>query len=390
MNLADIVRFWYDDKRAEAARAAAVEKGIYPTGGKKGTVPICAKHPPGRSGKWGLSPFSPAKGSDMKRHDYFPTSRTATKPDLSLVTSCSGLLEGDRSMFSANGLSVIQRFRPKNGPVPCRPHAFTLVEMLVVITIIGILAGLITAAAVQARIAAKNAVIAVELSQLEAACMAYKEKFGEYPPDFTDSAAVTRHIAKAFPRYPDPSDWTTEIPNATGLNINELTPLTALTFWLGGMRDANGVPVGFSANPRDPFNATSTSRIKPFFDFDPNRLSGYRYWPQGAVGNRTSGAIAYFRAENGSYLTANTWMNDNDPAHVRPAIDTRLSDISAGNVSWINPESIQIFSSGLDVAYGELTDKIYGLQFPTGGNYSEATYDDVTNFSGGTLESAMD
>ncbi len=31
--------------------------------GEKGTVPICAKHPPGRSGKWGLSPFSPA-GTD--------------------------------------------------------------------------------------------------------------------------------------------------------------------------------------------------------------------------------------------------------------------------------------------------------------------------------------
>ncbi len=27
-------------------------------GRKKGTVPICAKHPSGRSGKWGLSPFS--------------------------------------------------------------------------------------------------------------------------------------------------------------------------------------------------------------------------------------------------------------------------------------------------------------------------------------------
>jgi hypothetical protein len=26
---------------------------------KKGTVPICAQHPPGRSGKWGLAPFSP-------------------------------------------------------------------------------------------------------------------------------------------------------------------------------------------------------------------------------------------------------------------------------------------------------------------------------------------
>ena len=34
---------------------------MYPAGyaeGKKGTVPICAKHPEGRSGKWGLSPFS--------------------------------------------------------------------------------------------------------------------------------------------------------------------------------------------------------------------------------------------------------------------------------------------------------------------------------------------
>ena len=31
---------------------------MYPTEGEKGTVPICAKHPSGRSGKWGLSPFS--------------------------------------------------------------------------------------------------------------------------------------------------------------------------------------------------------------------------------------------------------------------------------------------------------------------------------------------
>ena len=31
--------------------------------GEKGTAPICAKHPKGRSGKWGLSPFSPTAGS---------------------------------------------------------------------------------------------------------------------------------------------------------------------------------------------------------------------------------------------------------------------------------------------------------------------------------------
>ena len=37
---------------------APTNEEMYPAEGKKGTVPICAKHPPGRSGKWGLSPFS--------------------------------------------------------------------------------------------------------------------------------------------------------------------------------------------------------------------------------------------------------------------------------------------------------------------------------------------
>jgi len=37
------------------------------TGGIKGTVPISAKHPPGRSGKWGLSPLSPRQLRDDAR-----------------------------------------------------------------------------------------------------------------------------------------------------------------------------------------------------------------------------------------------------------------------------------------------------------------------------------
>ena len=58
----------------------------------------------------------------------------------------------------------------------------------------------------------------------------------------------------------------------------------------------------------------------------------------------------------------------------------------------MNQQSVQIFSSGLDTLYGTLTnngnasiltDRLY---FPTGDNYSPQTYDDITNFSGGTLE----
>ena len=80
---------------------------------------------------------------------------------------------------------------------------------------------------------------------------------------------------------------------------------------------------------------------------------------------------------------------------VWPAYDTRLSNTAAPSITWINPQSFQIFASGLDLQYSNLTDvsssAFFGLQFPTGGNYDPQghTFDDITNFSGGTLESAM-
>jgi hypothetical protein len=42
--------------------------------GKKGTVPICAKHPSGRSGKWGLSPFPRDAPSGFMSERRQPTS----------------------------------------------------------------------------------------------------------------------------------------------------------------------------------------------------------------------------------------------------------------------------------------------------------------------------
>jgi hypothetical protein len=253
----------------------------------------------------------------------------------------------------------------------------------------------------------------MELKQLEAALQSYKEKFGEYPPDFAGASvtgpaqdAVTRHLAKAFPRYA--GNWQNDINSVltatTGLaNSTQLTPQTALMFWLGGIIDpATNTPSGFAADPTNPFQtpANCASRIKPFFDFDLTRasrkLSGgltLCYWPQGAVGNTasTAGAIAYFRAENSYYTMDGTpsgtikTVADASGATVYPAGDTRLG-FPATATAWINPQSFQIFSSGLDVAYGTLS---AGLQFPAGGNYTPHTFDDITNFSGGTLESAM-
>jgi prepilin-type N-terminal cleavage/methylation domain-containing protein len=366
---------------------------------------------------------------------------------------------------------------------------FTLVEMLVVITIIGILAGLITEAAIVARRRAKIAVVSMELKAgLEHACMQYKEKFGEYPPDFaglqntqTDPATsslatpltyrdearatVLRHMATAFPRYVPgvPSNTTTgtqwdkfraDVQQFWKIDVDGLSPTTALIFWLGGSPEwfldssnnqitpTNGSldknkPVkslqGFSADVTNPFSA-SASRIPSFFEFDiaslgwisGGGLAELAYWPKAiAVTDKTWGPIVYFRAENGNYTvngaippnaaTTTTGTNanvKNESSGVWPAVDTRLSNFDgkdgydsnkAIGYTWINPQSFQIFSSGLDQRYatpraivGGTLANVDVTMYPTGESYQKidpvnggSSYDDITNFSSGTLENSM-
>ena len=157
--------------------------------------------------------------------------QTANLPPL-MVLSESGMLKvgsGGRNTAAQKGMEQACRAarlpkgnamkrQPKSFsplPSPLSPRGFTLVEMLVVIAIIGILAGLTVPAVIGALRNAKAAAVAMEINQLDAACKAYKEKFGEYPPDFAgldnigsarDPAArsqnvILRHLAKAFPRY---------------------------------------------------------------------------------------------------------------------------------------------------------------------------------------------
>ncbi|MGD0897971.1 MAG: hypothetical protein ABR915_09040 [Thermoguttaceae bacterium] len=57
---------------------------------EKGTVPICAKHPSGRSGKWGLSPFPRAP----QQAPAVPRSVELQAP----ITDLSKLLAGDATL----------------------------------------------------------------------------------------------------------------------------------------------------------------------------------------------------------------------------------------------------------------------------------------------------
>ena len=79
-------------------------------------------------------------------------------------------------------------------------RAFTLVELLVVIVIIGILMGLAVPAIFSAVSTANSTAMKMELNSLETAVQKYQEKYGDYPPDFSDWAVVERHYRKIFPR----------------------------------------------------------------------------------------------------------------------------------------------------------------------------------------------
>ena len=97
------------------------------------------------------------------------------------------------------------------------------------------------------------------------ALKAYKEKYGEYPPDFTDLSwpvgPIPRHLARAFPRcaytslYPNITNFTTALGNAWGtatistMSSTATGPSAALAFWLAGKPVLNGTTItGFSGS----------------------------------------------------------------------------------------------------------------------------------------------
>lgn len=318
---------------------------------------------------------------------------------------------------------------------------FTLVEMLVVIFIIGILAGLISAAAMRARNRAKVAAMAVgDINLISLSIDQYKNDLGgEYPPDFSDvttdngKSIILRHIYRAFPRFViNGPDITTKWQNLRDLiysnsaytintttyhiDINNFGPDKALVFWLGGMPDAQGRPSGFSKDPANPFTSPITvpSRKGPFYDFDPGRIQNYQYYASGII-TGTGQPYVYLRAEQGqsqpkreyyTYDGANYAFKSGATSGAKPYWDQR-------NMCWVNPTSFQILCCGLDGKFGKenvyptgIIQKPIALTFPglppsdvtaintalnnditnTTDNPGNLDHiDDQTNFSSGTI-----
>lgn len=228
-------------------------------------------------------------------------------------------------------------------------QGFTLVELLTVIIIISLLAGMISGAAYYAVTSVNQSVIRQEISQLELALQAYKAEFGEYPPDNTDDAQ--KHIQRCYPNAePGHKPWLT------------ITPENSLLVFLGP----------HNADPRNPFsepNASEAGLTKPFYEFDKNRITeSYTYLPRSSTK-----PYYYIKAKQikgrGSYDTSSySAYQDSD-----------------GN--WYNENSFQIVSAGLDNEFGTDGKTVVVKE---GNQLTSAVLNNITNFAPKQVKDLLD
>ena len=241
-----------------------------------------------------------------------------------------------------------------------RRAGFTLIEMLMVITIMGILMSLTTVAVFKAMIKAKEDAMGTEVAQLAAAVQSYAQSHGnQYPPDMGARPSIAgvkdrgtriiEHMRYAYTRAATNGNYTAystmrnfvmtnyKVPVAgttagKQLDLETLDQAEALVFWIGGFPtpvDSDGVPVignklfGFHKDPSQPFRIdkpTGTQpasiwlqhRTKSDYDFDETRLvdsdedGWWEYIPKG-VSPASNGLVPpYVYFDAATYNTLST------------------------------------------------------------------------------------
>jgi prepilin-type N-terminal cleavage/methylation domain-containing protein len=288
-----------------------------------------------------------------------------------------------------------QQSFPRGGTIPTchiRPPArrgFTLTELLVVIMIIAMLAGIVTPAVLQAQRAARNAAIKAEIDMLHMAIMNYKNEYGSFPPcyDTAPTAApdgsgkltsvAQKHLQRIFPRCTTVSGTAGQFRDSV-----PLTPVNSLVAWLSG----------YSDDPANPLTATPRAKL---FDFDQLRLgstdntntqslkrSRLVYYPSGKP------ASPYIYINSSAYGTTNSDGTVNTPASFNvpivyvstangstpftptPSTISPESQVLADGSFYFNRDTFQILSAGRDGEFG--------------------TDDDVSNFWKGTRKEYLD
>jgi len=289
---------------------------------------------------------------------------------------------------------------------------FTLVELLVVISIIAILAGLLIPVIGAVRRRGQVTATVLEIQNLKNAIEQYKQKFGDYPPDGSNKVVFYRHIRVAFPRIAptELNDFMTYVTESDAPNTTILNPAEALVFFLGG----------FSDDPRYPFTGKggplTGNRNPGLFDFDPARLTTTDETTYN-TGDGTNDIFAVYLPKGADvpfvYFDSRTYMSrtiysfnntlvpptqyphwhqhgtPNIIGIVRPYRSDearQATPADAYTYKWVNPITFQIIVAGIDNDFGKNLNPPQYKHYPSGGNYSDGDNSNITSFSRGTLE----
>jgi len=273
---------------------------------------------------------------------------------------------------------------------------FTIIELLIVITIIGVLVTLVTVGVTGAISKANQARNQYEINQLQTSLESFKTKFGGYPPsrirlrteeasyDTTSQYEVDSRafLRRMFPRM----IWTAAAQKtwgSDGAHIDGGTlanPSTwywdlegdqCLVFFLGGIPIGNldGTTPGcqgFATNPANPTDALATNRIGPFHEFNSSRLvlqhganpltthNGFfsyldTYGNSNGTGTARAGLpFAYFSAYNNSNGYNRYSTTDCGTLGVAPYAEGWTT--TGGR--FLKPNSFQIVSAGRNRVFG--------------------------------------
>lgn len=239
-----------------------------------------------------------------------------------------------------------RRFRSKSGRLR---SGFTLTELMVVITIIAILAGMLMAAVIPVMASARRAAILMEMKQIEQSLENFKTHHGFYPPSWvriSNSANPGTALLKYINRIA-PNNREGEVVSGAnrridlwwqnvGVNIDHASGQD-LVFWLSGMLKNKQYPVTNGVAP----GAYPTAYDDATFERD----AFYEFKGSQLVKN---GLVAsYVQQANTEapflYIDASSYNNGTsfDGYYVQNNIGTPYR-------SYENPKSFQLISWGLD------------------------------------------
>jgi len=217
---------------------------------------------------------------------------------------------------------------------------FTLVELLVVIVIIGLIAGISVPIVMQALTSARNAAIKTEIDMLQMAMMNYRNEFGSFPPAASLTAGqndpAVKHLRRLFVRCPNPVAQLQSV-----LGNQPITPANSLGFWLSG----------YTGSPEFPLSVANSAPRRSLYNFDRARLDTtsfqYRLSHAGETPVLYIDNARYMDVDGSSVAgqTIYVWRNDSMFA---PRTTPPESLKSNTNQTVFHPDSFQIISAGRD------------------------------------------